>query len=120
MGLAELREVADEPVDLFPPIARFEHVIADKIVQTLNVFDCNGLIEDLHGLSFNAGQLDEPALEFLKRFRSAESAVAQRLQDSIGRLESGEIILNRTFVLWRGSRFSPRSSRQQGTAIGPR
>jgi hypothetical protein len=60
MRHAEVIEVLEEFVDLLAPRFGFQHVLADKVVQPMNVFDGDCLIQHVHRLFFDAGRLAKP------------------------------------------------------------
>ena len=62
MGLAELREVIQQTLDLFSPGRGLKHVVSDETVQALDVLDGHGLVEHAHRLGPHSRLLDEPPM----------------------------------------------------------
>ena len=50
MGVTQFREMGQQPINAFASIRLFQHVIANEVVELLNVFNGDRLIEDLHRL----------------------------------------------------------------------
>ena len=74
MSLAELCEVPEEAIDLLTPWLRLEHVMANEVVEPLDVLDGHRLIQDFHRLRFGANRPSEPTLVLGKRLRHAPAA----------------------------------------------
>ena len=81
--LAELREMPQETIDFFAPVVRFQHVIADEIIQPMNVFDGHRLVEHLHRFRLHTSDFAEPALELLKRASRTHPAALQNLEHAL-------------------------------------
>ena len=60
MCLAQFSEVGKQSADAFVPRLAFEHMLADKFVETLDVFDGNRLVEDIHGFGAEASLALQP------------------------------------------------------------
>src|SRR5205814_1252485 len=105
MRFAELSKMTQQAVHLFVPVTGFEHVVADEIVEAMDVLHRDCLVKDLHRFRLHSRELDEPSLKFLKCFRRPKAIAAKQLEDSVSRLDVAKILLDGTLILRKAVDF---------------
>ena len=97
MCFAQFGEVCQQSSDPLVERFAFEHVLSNEFIESLNVFDCDGLIKDIHGFSEEAGLALQPLKILFVAACGLEAAFFESASDGAAGAEFAEIANDTTF-----------------------
>jgi len=77
-------------------------VLADELVQTLDVLDRDGLVEHIHRFGLHACELGDPAVILVVLVGRAKAALFHLLAHAFGGGEVGAVLSDRLLALGEG------------------
>ena len=108
MGVAEFHEMCQQPIDSFAAISLLQHVVANEVVQLLDVFNRDRLVENFHRFCTDVGDFAEPVFKFGVCARDFDAAFFQQLEDRVGAFEAAEVVADRTLSIREAVQFFDR------------